>query len=173
MSHELPRIIVNCGRKTSPLRRVTLHRWSRAHSISFLETTTFILHGHERTNNLQCHNNHRFLQTLKHNLFKDVSKGLAILWQTLIQTIEYGLKNTIRIKRMKFYWYFIHLHPLIWIFKQSWCPKLFFQNFCHKKAGPLTSFIVTLGIQIIYKFISDGANQGRIFPQTCQKFYLS
>ena len=34
---------------------------------------------------------------LKHNLFKKVSKGPAILWQTQIQTIEFGLNDTIRI----------------------------------------------------------------------------
>ena len=32
---------------------------------------------------------------LKHNLFKNVSKGPAFLWQAQIQTIEYGLNDAI------------------------------------------------------------------------------
>ena len=39
----------------------------------------------------------------------------AFLWQTQIQTTKY-------------------LHPLIWIFKQSWCPKCFWQDFCVSKS---------------------------------------
>ena len=39
---------------------------------------------------------------LKHNLFKNVSKGPAILWKTQIQTIEYGLNDAIRIKKNEF-----------------------------------------------------------------------
>ena len=40
-----------------------------------------------------------YLRTLKHNLFKNVSKWVTILWQTQIQTIKYGLNNTKRIKK--------------------------------------------------------------------------
>ena len=36
---------------------------------------------------------------LKHNIFKNVSKGPAFLWQTQIQAIEYGLNDAIRIKK--------------------------------------------------------------------------
>ena len=32
---------------------------------------------------------------LEQNLFKSISKGPAFLWQTHIQTIEYGLNDTI------------------------------------------------------------------------------
>ena len=48
-------------------------------------------------------------QNLKYNLFKNVA---SFLWQTQIQTIEYGLNDTIRIKRKKFDWYFIHLKTM-------------------------------------------------------------
>ena len=53
--------------------------------------------------------------------------------QTQIQMIKYVLNDTKRIKRNKLHWYFTHLHPLIWIFKQFWCAKWFWQKFCHKK----------------------------------------
>ena len=38
---------------------------------------------------------------LEHNLFKNVSKGPAFLWQTQIQTTKYGLSDTLRIKENK------------------------------------------------------------------------
>ena len=31
------------------------------------------------------------------------------------------------------HWYFTHSQPLTLIFKRFWCPKRFWQNFCHKK----------------------------------------
>ena len=37
-----------------------------------------------------------FQEFLVRNLFKNVSKGAAFLWQTQSQTIEYGLNNTIK-----------------------------------------------------------------------------
>ena len=45
-----------------------------------------------------------FQEFLVRNLFKNVSKGAAFLWQTQIQTIEYDLNDTIRMKRMDLYW---------------------------------------------------------------------
>ena len=40
-----------------------------------------------------------FWRYLKRNSFKNVSKGPAFLWQTLIQTIEYGLNDAIGVKK--------------------------------------------------------------------------
>ena len=45
------------------------------------------------------------------------------MWQRQIQTTKY------------FTLYFDHLHPLILILKRFWCPKWFWQKFCHKKAA--------------------------------------
>ena len=59
------------------------------------------------------------------------------MWQTQVQTIKYVINDTKRKKRNKLHWYFIQLHPLIWIFKQFWRPKWFWQNYCHKKSTHL------------------------------------
>ena len=67
----------------------------------------------------------------ENNLFKNVSK-----WPTFCDKRKFKRLNMalmIRIRRNTFNQYFIHLHPLIWIFKQLWCPKCFWQNFCQKK----------------------------------------
>ena len=40
-----------------------------------------------------------FLRALEHNLLKNVSNRQAFLWQTQIQAIEYGLYDTIQIKK--------------------------------------------------------------------------
>ena len=73
---------------------------------------------------------HSYLKyALEHNLFWNVSDGSAFLWLKQIQTIEYGLNDTISTKRNNVYRYFTPLYPLIWIFKQSWCPKAFWNVF--------------------------------------------
>ena len=46
-----------------------------------------------------------FLLLLERNLFKNISKVPAFLWQTQIQMNEFGLNDTKRIKKEeKLYW---------------------------------------------------------------------
>ena len=54
---------------------------------------------------------------------KKTIEGTSFFWQTQIQTIEYGLNDTIRTK-MKLHWYFFHLHTPLWISKWFWQKKL-------------------------------------------------
>ena len=66
---------------------------------------------------------------VEHDLFKNVSKWKAFCEKrkfkrlNMASMIRYGKKC------------FIHLHPLIWIIKPFLILKLFWQNFCHKKAS--------------------------------------
>ena len=92
--------------------------------------------------------------------FKYVSNRPALLWQTQIKTIEFGLNDTI--KRKKSYWYLTHFHPLIWIFKRFWCPKWFWEFFCHKKSTLLNHFYLKyalidwkLSCQMATLFLND------------------
>ena len=52
-----------------------------------------------------------FKRKLEYNSFKNVSKWPPFLWRTQIQTTEYGLNDTIRNKRKKFYWYLTPFTP--------------------------------------------------------------
>ena len=51
--------------------------------------------------------------------------------------IEYGLNDTIKIKRKKLYEYFTHLHPLILIFQTILMPKAILAKFLSQNAGQL------------------------------------
>ena len=67
-------------------------------------------------------------------------------------------------KRNQLYWYFLstNLHPLIWIFKRFWCPKWFWEFFCHKKSTLLNHFYLKyalidwkLSCQMATLFLND------------------
>ena len=45
------------------------------------------------------------------------------------------IRNGQKLNRL--HWYCTHLHLLIWMFKQFWCPKWCWQKFCHKKSTQL------------------------------------
>ena len=60
---------------------------------------------------------------LEHNLFKNVFKGPAFLWQTEIQRLNMASMIWFGWKRKKMYKWLTHAYPLIWILKQFWCPK--------------------------------------------------
>ena len=60
---------------------------------------------------------------LEHNLFKNVSKGPAFLWQSHIQTIEYDLKDTIRINKNEFIMILYSFTPSDMNFQRIFMPK--------------------------------------------------
>ena len=53
--------------------------------------------------NIQLHMNVFFntMELLEHNMFRNISKRPAFMWQTQIQMIEYGLDDTIIIQLQK------------------------------------------------------------------------
>ena len=74
-----------------------------------------------------------------------------------------SLNDTIKIKRKRLYWYFTHLHPLIWIFKQFRCPKWFWQKNLTKSWSLGTILILT-------QFLEDACKVAWIIPHTCALF---
>ena len=54
----------------------------------------------------------KFSEQLEHTLDKNGSTGPAIMWQNQIQTIEYGINDTIRIKKIGTIMIIHSLNPL-------------------------------------------------------------
>ena len=81
-----------------------------------------------------------YARALEHNLCKNVFMGPAFLWQTQIQTIEYGLKDTILITKKDFALIFFSFTPTDMNFDKNFAKA-------------------TLDIKIVRIFISEGVNE--------------
>ena len=83
-----------------------------------------------------------FFQKLEHTLFENVSKGPLFLWQTQIQTNEYGFNDIMQIKKKKERSYIdnsltcILSHKFLTILM----PKMTLAMFLSQKAGLLEPF---------------------------------
>ena len=85
-----------------------------------------------------------YARALEHNLCKNVFMGPAFLWQTQIQTIEYGLNDTIRITKNE-----------VILMLYTFTPSDFnAQNDFDKNFAR-----ITLGFLINLKFMSEGLEE--------------
>ena len=81
---------------------------------------------------------------LEHNSFENVSNLVTFLWQTLIQTIEYGLNDMKRIKKKQVTLILYSFTPSDMNFQTILMPKVILAKFLSQKIyslGPFLSFL--------------------------------
>ena len=85
---------------------------------------------------------------------KEYIKRTSFLWQTQIQTVENGHNDKmagIEKKELILILYSYTVHPLIWVFIWFWCPKWFWQSFCHKKIWSVGAILIIIWVCFIFQ----------------------
>ena len=85
---------------------------------------------------------------LEHTLFKNVSNRVTFLWQTQIQTIEYGLNDTKRITKNQVTLILYSSTPFDMIFQTILMPKVIFANFLSKKNSHLDHYYLRYSLSM-------------------------
>ena len=78
---------------------------------------------------------------LEHNLFQNVSKWVTFLWQTQIQTLEYGLNDAKRIKKKQVTLILYSFTPSDMNFQTILMPKVILAKFvCFKNSSKIVLY---------------------------------